>query len=55
MVRAALAADHAVSAMNLAYPVIAWLCWLPNIIVVEWLLNQTQSPSPRSDDLLRLR
>jgi hypothetical protein len=21
-----------------AYPAIAWLCWVPNVIVVEWLI-----------------
>jgi uncharacterized membrane protein len=23
-----------------AYPVIAWLCWVPNLIVAEWLLRR---------------
>ena len=21
-----------------AYPLIAWLCWVPNLVVVEWLV-----------------
>jgi uncharacterized membrane protein len=24
-----------------AYPVIAWLCWVPNLIVAEWLLRRS--------------
>jgi hypothetical protein len=27
-----------------AYPAIAWLCWLPNLIVAEWLLRNTPHP-----------
>jgi uncharacterized membrane protein len=23
-----------------AYPVIAWLCWVPNLLVAEWLVRQ---------------
>jgi uncharacterized membrane protein len=26
---------------ELAYPVIAWLCWVPNLLVAELLFNQT--------------
>ena len=25
---------------ELAYPVIAWLCWVPNVVVAEWLLRR---------------
>jgi hypothetical protein len=32
-------------AFELAYPVIAWLCWLPNVIVAEVLFNRTHNPS----------
>jgi hypothetical protein len=28
-------------AFELAYPVIAWLCWLPNIVIAELLFNRT--------------
>lgn len=28
-----------------AYQVIAWLCWLPNIIFAEWLVRRLQLPS----------
>lgn len=35
---------------TLAYPIIAWLCWLPNLLVAEWLLKQMPfkpaQPSP---------
>lgn len=30
---------------ELAYPVIAWLCWVPNVLVAEVLINRTQGPS----------
>jgi uncharacterized membrane protein len=30
---------------ELAYPVIAWLCWVPNLVVAELLFNRTHSPS----------
>jgi hypothetical protein len=31
---------------ELAYPVIAWLCWLPNVVVAEMLFNRPYGPSP---------
>lgn len=27
-----------------AYPVIAWLCWVPNLVVAEMLFNQASRP-----------
>jgi len=27
--------------MEVAYPVIAWLCWVPNVVVAELLFNRT--------------
>ncbi len=24
---------------TVAYPIIAWLCWIPNVIFVEWRYN----------------
>jgi uncharacterized membrane protein len=27
---------------TLAYPVIAWLCWVPNLLIAEWHYNSTQ-------------
>jgi hypothetical protein len=32
-------------AFEVAYPVIAWLCWLPNLLVAEVLFNQSHKPS----------
>ena len=32
-------------AFELAYPVIAWLCWVPNLLVAELLFNQTHNQS----------
>ncbi len=29
------------TAFELAYPVIAWMCWVPNLLVAEWLLKRT--------------
>jgi uncharacterized membrane protein len=26
--------------LDQAYPLIAWLCWVPNILVAEWLFNK---------------
>lgn len=28
-----------------AYPVIAWLCWVPNLLVAEWLWNRDPTPA----------
>lgn len=30
---------------ELAYPVIAWLCWLPNLVVAERFFNQAHDPA----------
>ena len=30
-----------------AYPVIAWLCWAPNLVLAEWLFNATHSSKAR--------
>ena len=30
---------------ELAYPAIAWLCWLPNVVVAEYIFNRTHNPS----------
>lgn len=26
-----------------AYPIIAWLCWIPNVVVVEWKYNRAHN------------
>jgi hypothetical protein len=33
-----------------AYRVISWLCWVPNIVLAEWLVRHTQAPSPAVAD-----
>ena len=30
-------------AFERAYPVIAWLCWVPNLLVAEWLIARSRS------------
>ena len=30
---------------ELAYPVIAWLCWVPNLLLAEIVFNRARSPS----------
>lgn len=32
-------------AFELAYPVIAWLCWVPNLVLAELLFNRLRTPS----------
>lgn len=32
--------------MALAYPAIAWLCWVPNLLVAEWWLVRKHGPRP---------
>ena len=45
MLRLYLPASMAAGAdFALAYPVIAWLCWLPNVVVAEVLFNRTHNP-----------
>ena len=34
-------------AFELAYPVIAWLCWVPNLLIAELRLNRPQDKSLR--------
>jgi hypothetical protein len=29
----------------LAYPAIAWLCWVPNLAVAEWLVRSKRVPT----------
>ena len=30
---------------ELAYPVIAWICWVPNLLLAQWFANRPHSPS----------
>jgi uncharacterized membrane protein len=32
----------------LAYPIIAWACWVPNILAVEWYLRSGRAIQPRN-------
>ena len=32
-------------AFEVAYPVVAWLCWVPNLVAAELLLRRTRDPS----------
>jgi hypothetical protein len=34
----------------IAYPVIAWLCWVPNLVLAELLFNQMRNPSIEGAD-----
>ncbi len=27
--------------LDLAYPIVAWLCWVPNLVAAQWLLSRT--------------
>jgi uncharacterized membrane protein len=38
-------------AFEVAYPVIAWLCWVPNILIAELFFNRTQTPAPQRSAL----
>jgi uncharacterized membrane protein len=29
-----------------AYPIVAWLCWIPNLLVAEWLVRSQQKEIP---------
>jgi uncharacterized membrane protein len=34
---------------ELVYPVIAWACWVPNLVVAEWIVRRTSGPGfPRT-------
>jgi uncharacterized membrane protein len=33
--------------VTVAYPIIAWLCWLPNLLVAEWVYNTSHDRSPQ--------
>lgn len=36
-------------AFEAAYPVIAWLCWVPNLVAAELLFNRTHRPTNAGD------
>ena len=32
-------------AFEVAYPVVAWLCWVPSLVLAEWLFNRKAGPA----------
>lgn len=36
--------------LSLAYPAIAWLCWVPNLALAEWLYNTAHNNTLNTDD-----
>lgn len=32
--------------LEVAYPVVAWLCWVPNLLVAEWIVARTCRAAP---------
>jgi hypothetical protein len=30
------------------YPALAWLCWVPNLVIAEWCLVPSRASSPTS-------
>ena len=49
MVRASLYLPASIAAgidAHLAYAAIAWLCWVPNLVVAELVINTKLTPSP---------
>lgn len=32
--------------LALAYPLVAWLCWVPNLLLAEWLLRRRVTTAP---------
>jgi hypothetical protein len=39
----------------MAYRAIAWLCWIPNLLVAEWMIRSTGSARSRPAVLPRLK
>jgi uncharacterized membrane protein len=37
-----------------AYRTIAWLCWVPNLLVAQWIINRTRRSQPRARIVARL-
>lgn len=38
----------------LAYRAIAWLCWVPNLLVAEWIIRRSSRSQPRARSVARL-
>ena len=41
--QASRASDSGNSGLSLgvAYPVVSWMCWVPNLVVAEWLMARS--------------
>jgi hypothetical protein len=39
---------------EVAYPIIAWVAWVPNLIVAEWWFNRGPSTSENMSKTLRV-
>jgi hypothetical protein len=37
-----------------AYTAIAWMCWVPNLMVAEWIIRRSRKSQPRSRIVARL-
>ncbi len=37
----------------IAYPIIAWLCWVPNVVFAEWRYNAVPQPAPHNWEITR--
>jgi uncharacterized membrane protein len=37
--------------MQIAYPVIAWLCWVPNLLVAEWFVRSRHASAMLPNDM----
>ena len=42
-------------AFEVAYPIVAWLCWVPNVLLAEALFNRAHDSSIASASLVKLR
>ena len=40
-------------AMTVAYPVIAWLCWVPNLLIAEWFVRSRHSSAMLPNNLFK--
>lgn len=38
----------------IAYRAIAWFCWVPNLLVAEWIIHRSRRSQPRSGMVARL-
>jgi hypothetical protein len=31
--------------LSMSYPLVAWLCWIPNVLLAEWLVRCRPVPT----------